>query len=87
MLDFTAHAVIFTDADPGWVRAQLTQDDLAAPLRPDFLQALGQRPGGRPTAMDMVCLARPLPGPPPSRSARRRPTSHSRVAAGAAVSR
>ena len=64
VLSFTAHAVIVTDADPGWVRAQLPEDDLGAPLRPDFLQALGQRTGRQAHSIDMVCLAGPLPGPP-----------------------
>lgn len=64
VLDFTAHAVIVTDADPGWVRAQLPEDDLGAPLRPDFLQALGARTGRQALSIDMVCLACPLPGPP-----------------------
>jgi Acetyltransferase (GNAT) family len=64
VLDFTAHAVIVTDADPAWVCAQLPEDDLGAPLRPDFLQALGQRTGRQARSIDMVCLAHPLPGPP-----------------------
>jgi GNAT superfamily N-acetyltransferase len=64
VLDFTAHAVIVTDADPDWVRAQLPEDDLGAPLRPDFLQALGARTGRQAHSIDMVCLAWPRPGPP-----------------------
>jgi len=64
VLNFTAHAVIVTDADPGWVRAQLTEDDLGAPLRPAFLHALGKRTGRQAHTIDMVCLAGPLPGPP-----------------------
>jgi len=65
VLDFTAHAVIVTDADPDWVRAQLPEGDLGAPLRPDFLQALGARTGRQAHSIDMVCLAWPRPGPPP----------------------
>ncbi len=61
VLNFTAHAVIVTDADPGWVRAQLTEDDLGAPLRPAFLHALGKRTGRQAHTIDMVCLAGPLP--------------------------
>jgi GNAT superfamily N-acetyltransferase len=64
VLDFTAHAVIVTDADPAWVRAQLPEDDLGAPLRPAFLHALGGRTGRQARSIDMVCLARPRPGPP-----------------------
>jgi len=64
VLDFTAHAVIVTDADPDWVRAQLPAGDLGAPLRPDFLQALGVRTGRQAHSIDMVCLAWPRGGPP-----------------------
>lgn len=64
VLDFTAHAVIVTDADPGWVHAQLPEDDLGAPLSPGFLHALGARTGRQAHSVDMVCLAWPLPGPP-----------------------
>ncbi len=32
VIGFTAHAVIFIDADRGWVRAQLPDGDLAGPL-------------------------------------------------------
>jgi hypothetical protein len=40
VLGFTAHAVIFIDADPAWVTGQLPERDLASPLSPAFLQAL-----------------------------------------------
>jgi hypothetical protein len=64
VIDFPAHAVIFTDADPDWVRAQLPAGDLSAPLSPRFLQALGDRTGRRAHTVDMLCLAAPLPGRP-----------------------
>src|SRR3981081_4165870 len=62
VLSLTAHAVIFTDAGPGfdrWVRAQLPDGDLAAPMSPQFLQALGAHTGRRASTIDMPCLARP----------------------------
>ena len=66
VIAFTAHAVIFTDAEPGWVRGQLPAGDLAAPLTPGFLQALCQRTGRFTHSIDMLCVAAPLPGPPPA---------------------
>ena len=62
---FTAHSVIFTDADPAWVRGQLPPGDLSAPMLPPFLQALADRTGRRVTSHDLLCVAAPLPGPPP----------------------
>lgn len=64
VIGFTAHNVIFTDADPGWVRRQLPAGDLSAPLSPRFLQALGDRTGRCPQTIDMLCIAAPLPGLP-----------------------
>jgi GNAT superfamily N-acetyltransferase len=64
VLGFTAHAVIFTDAGPGWVRAQLPDDDLAAPMSPQFLQALAEQTGRQAHTIDLLCVATPLPGPP-----------------------
>ncbi|MBO0808900.1 MAG: GNAT family N-acetyltransferase, partial [Actinobacteria bacterium] len=58
------HAVIFIDADPAWVAAQLPADDLSGPLTPAFLHALCQRTGRRAHSVDMLCVAGPLPGPP-----------------------
>jgi GNAT superfamily N-acetyltransferase len=65
VLGFTAHAVVFADADPDWVRAQLPPGDLAGPLSPAFLQALAERTGRRAHTIDMLCVAAPLPGRPP----------------------
>jgi hypothetical protein len=79
VIGFTAHAVIFTDADPGWVRGQLPAGDLAAPLTPAFLQALCQRTGRRAHSIDMLCVATPLPGPPAGLVPYRDP-AHPRVA-------
>jgi GNAT superfamily N-acetyltransferase len=64
VIGFTAHAVIFTDADPAWVRAQLPAGDLSAPLSPAFLQALCARTNREAHTIDMLCVAPPRPGPP-----------------------
>jgi GNAT superfamily N-acetyltransferase len=64
VVGFTAHAVIFIDADPAWVAAQLPAGDLAAPLSPAFLQALCTRTNRQAHTIDMLCAASPLPGPP-----------------------
>jgi GNAT superfamily N-acetyltransferase len=65
VLGFTAHAVIFIDAHPGWVTAQLPDGDLAGPLSPAFLQALCEHTGRRAHTIDILCVAPALPGPPP----------------------
>ncbi|HEY2553551.1 MAG TPA: GNAT family N-acetyltransferase [Streptosporangiaceae bacterium] len=64
VIAFTAHAVIFTSADPDWVRAQLPPGDLAAPMQPRFLHALAERTGRTAHVTDMLTVAAPLPGPP-----------------------
>lgn len=64
VIGFTAHAVVFIDADPAWVAAQLPPGDLSGPLTPAFLQALCERTGRRAHSVDMLCVAGPLPGPP-----------------------
>lgn len=61
----TAHAVVFADVDPDWVRAQLRPGDLGAPLQPPFLQALCARTGRVAGSIDMLCCAPSLPGEPP----------------------
>jgi GNAT superfamily N-acetyltransferase len=61
----TAHTVVFTDADPGWIGAHLPDDDLSAPLSPAFLHALGEQTGRRVHSIDMVMCAAALPGAPP----------------------
>ncbi|MDJ0344103.1 GNAT family N-acetyltransferase [Streptomyces sp. H10-C2] len=64
VFSFTAHAVVFADTDHDWMRGLLPPDDLAAPLSPAFLDALGRRVGRRVVNIDMMVLAEPLPGPP-----------------------
>jgi GNAT superfamily N-acetyltransferase len=65
VLGFTAHAVIFIDADPAWVASLLPPGDLSGPLTPAFLQALSARTGRRAQSADLLAAAAPLPGPPP----------------------
>ncbi len=80
VLDFTAHAVIFTEADPAWVRAQLRGDSLAAPMSARFLHALGQHTGKSAGSIDVVTLADPLPGPPPVELTPAADQQHPRIA-------
>jgi len=60
----TAHSVVFTDADPGWVRSRLPAGDLSAPLSPAFLAALAAHTGREAHDTDMLTCAAALPGPP-----------------------
>jgi GNAT superfamily N-acetyltransferase len=64
VIAFTAHAVIFTGADPAWVRGQLPAGDLSGPLTPRFLQALCDRTGRRAQSADLLTVAPSCPGPP-----------------------
>ncbi|MET7574232.1 GNAT family N-acetyltransferase [Streptomyces sp. NPDC005492] len=68
VLAFTAHAVVFTDEDPEWVRATLAAvpcDALAAPMNPRFLTALLDRTGRTSETVDAMLVGSPLPGEPP----------------------
>ncbi len=65
VLGFTAHALVFADVDPDWVRAQIPCGDLGAPLQPPFLQALCARTGRVAGSIDLLCVAERLPGEPP----------------------
>jgi hypothetical protein len=69
---FTGHSVVFTDEDPGWVRATLAAvvaagcDPLAAAMHPRFLSALLDRTGRAMDCVDLLTVAPPLPSPWPS---------------------
>jgi len=80
VIGFAAHAVIFIDADPAWVTAQLPAGDLAGPLSPAFLQALCEFTGRQAHAIDMLCAASPLSGPPGIALAPEPDLTHPRVA-------
>jgi GNAT superfamily N-acetyltransferase len=65
VIAFTGHSVIFADADPDWIESQLPVDDpFGAPLRPEFLSALGRLTGRIPHHCDMLTCAAALPGAP-----------------------
>jgi GNAT superfamily N-acetyltransferase len=66
VLAFTAHSVVFTDEDEGWVRATLGAldcDALAATMNPRFLAAFMERTGRSNDTIDLLSVAAPLPGP------------------------
>lgn len=68
VIAFTAHAVVFTDEDPAWVRAELAAtrcDALAAAMNPRFLAALLDRSGRHTDTIDLLTVAAPLAGKPP----------------------
>ncbi|MGW8763098.1 GNAT family N-acetyltransferase [Streptomyces sp. NPDC055815] len=83
VLAFTAHSVVFTDADPEWVRAALaatSADPLAASMNPAFLLALMARTGRHMNTIDLLTVADALPGPPPLELREIDDPSHPRVA-------
>ncbi|MGW0122733.1 GNAT family N-acetyltransferase [Streptomyces sp. NPDC003327] len=83
VLAFTAHSVVFTDADPEWVRAELAAtaaDPLAASMNPGFLMALMARTGRRMNTVDLLTVAGALPGPPPVELREIDDPAHPRVA-------
>jgi GNAT superfamily N-acetyltransferase len=64
VISLTGYAVIFADADPEWVAAQLPPGDLSGPLTAAFLHALSERLGRQTHSVDMLTCAAPLAGPP-----------------------
>ena len=76
---FTAHAVVFADVEQDWVASHLPPHDLGAPLGPPFLQALCAATNRRPGSIDMLCVAEPLPGPPPIELTQEPDRSHARI--------
>jgi len=79
VISLTAHSVIFTDADPSWVRDQLPAGDLSGPLMPPFLQAVCAKTGRRVNNIDMLCVTMSLPGRPSVMLSRSGPVSHPRI--------
>ncbi|WP_253804117.1 GNAT family N-acetyltransferase [Kitasatospora paracochleata] len=68
VLALTAHAVVFCDEDPRWIRetiAAAPTDALAAPLSPHVLVALAARTGRTLGNTDLLTVADRLPGEPP----------------------
>ncbi|WP_197357213.1 GNAT family N-acetyltransferase, partial [Streptomyces clavuligerus] len=65
VLAFTAHAVVFLDEDPEWIRERLAavpSDPLAAPMNPVFLAELLARTGRSMSTIDLLTVAPALPG-------------------------
>jgi GNAT superfamily N-acetyltransferase len=80
VIAFTAHSVVFTDAEPEWVTSQLPGGDLSAPLSPAFLHALAEHTGRLTNSIDMLTYAPALPGPPPVELTRDADPAHPRIA-------
>ena len=64
VISFTAHAVVFANADPAWIRSKLAPGDLSAPLRPAFLAALAAVTGREPQSTDILSVASARSGRP-----------------------
>jgi GNAT superfamily N-acetyltransferase len=79
VIGFTAHAVIFTDADPDWVVSQLPPGDLAGPLSAPFLATLAAATNRRAGSIDLLSVAESLPGPPPIELVPEPESMHARV--------
>jgi len=80
VMAFTAHSVVFLDLDPAWIRDRLVPDDLSAAVRPPFLEAISAKTGLPANCVDMLCLARAQPGPPPIALTPAEARDHPRVA-------
>jgi GNAT superfamily N-acetyltransferase len=79
VISFTAHAVIFSAAEPGWVARQLPPG-LSGPLSAPFLVALGTQTGRTAGSVDMLTCTAPLPGPAPAELTPSAGKQHARVA-------
>jgi len=83
VLSFTAHAVVFLDEDPEWVRGQLAGTDcdpLSAPMHPAFLHALLERTGRSAETVDAMLVAAPCEGELPLPLREIEPAEHPRIA-------
>lgn len=63
VLAFAHHHVVAADIDPAWVRRQLPDGDLSAPVAPRFLGALAARLGRTPGSFDVVLASTGLGRP------------------------
>jgi GNAT superfamily N-acetyltransferase len=79
VIAFTAHSVVFADVAAEWVRARLPAGDVAAPLSPSFLLALGEQLGRMVANIDMLTVAAALPGHPRLALTEITDTDHPRV--------
>ncbi|MEV7195266.1 GNAT family N-acetyltransferase [Streptomyces sp. NPDC093510] len=70
VIAFTAHSVVFTDEDPGWVRSTLAAldcDPLAVTMSARFHSAFLDRTGRLTDTIDLLTVAPALPGAPDPR--------------------
>ncbi|MEU9503082.1 GNAT family protein [Streptomyces sp. NPDC048196] len=79
VVSFTCHAVVFADVEPSWVHDRTAPGDLAGPLSPPFLTALGERTGREANNIDLATVAEALPGPPPLELVETTDRSHPRI--------
>lgn len=79
VVSFTCHAVVFADVEHAWVHERIAPGDLAGPLSPPFLTALGERLGREANNIDMTAVAEALPGPPPLELVETVDHSHPRI--------
>jgi hypothetical protein len=77
VVGFSGHFIVASDAPEEWVREQLPEGDLLAPLSPRFLSALGRRLGRRDDGVDMLLAAPALGGDARMRDVK--PGDHPRV--------
>jgi GNAT superfamily N-acetyltransferase len=64
VLSFPGRIVVAADLDERWVRDQVPDGDLSAPMNPPFLHALEQKLGRRVNCLDGLYLAPPSTGAP-----------------------
>jgi GNAT superfamily N-acetyltransferase len=80
VIAFTGHSVVFTDAAPDWVAAQLPAGDLSAPVSPRFLHALAAHTGREAHATDILTCAPARRGPAPLKLTPDADPAHPRIA-------
>jgi hypothetical protein len=64
VVGFSAHSIVASSATDEWVRKQLADGSLAAPMSPRFLTALAHHLGRIDDGVDVVLAAAGLPGTP-----------------------
>jgi GNAT superfamily N-acetyltransferase len=79
VIAFTAHTVVFTDADHAGLRALLPPGDLGAPLNPPFLSEFGLRTRRHVNSVDLLTVAPSLTGPPPLELCETADRTHPRI--------
>lgn len=64
VVGFSASSIVASSATDEWVSQQLAEGDVAAPMSPRFLAALGDHLGRIDDGVDVVLAAHGLPGAP-----------------------